>query len=395
MDSPETTMKTPSMQKLWVRHSQEWRDPAQIVSQWRDAATPGIVLRAKATPGWWETLERLGITLFVTREYEHLVVAISVVDGSPKMTFLPLPHPSGLVVDRKRNRVFIASTRNPNQVYMLRTIRPSDRRMSRSWQGLAQHALSLPVQTAFYPGALYIHDLAIFGDVLHANAVGQNAVIRLDGSGNSKRVWWPKCIETGYGPVFSKNYIQLNSIAGGTTPRDSFYSASSCGIERRRPGHLNYAVDRRGVIFSGRTREPICTGLTRPHSARLSGRRIWVANSGYGELGFVSQGKLEVVVRLPGWTRGLCIVENIAFAATSRVIPRFASYAPGLDVDSSRCAIYAICCKTGSVLGRLEWPSGNQVFAIDWIGSLASVGLPFGIRSGGIAGTNALFSGFG
>ena len=388
-------MKTPSMQKLWARHSQEWRDPAQIVSQWRDATTPGFVLRAKATPGWWETLERLGITLFVTREYEHVVIAISVVDGSPNMTFLPLPHPSGLVVDRKRNRVFIASTRNPNQVYTLRTIRPSDRRMSRSRRGLAQHALSLPVETAFYPGALYIHDLAIFGDVLHANAVGQNAVIRLDGSGNFKRVWWPKCIETGHGPVFTKNYIQLNSIAGGATPRDSYYSASSCGIERRRPGHLNYAVEGRGVIFSGRTREPICTGLTRPHSARLSGRRIWVANSGYGELGFVSRGKLEVVVRLPGWTRGLCIVENVAFAATSRVIPRFACYAPGLDVDSSRCAIYAICCKTGSVLGRLEWPSGNQVFAIDWIGSLASVGLPFGIRSGGIAGTNALFSSFG
>jgi uncharacterized protein (TIGR03032 family) len=395
MDRPEIRMKTPSMPKLWARHSREWRHSAQIVSQWRDAAsTPGFVLRTQATPGWWETLERLGITLFVTREYEHLVIAISVLDGSPYMTFLPLPHPSGLVVDRQRNRVFIASTRNPNQVYTLRPVRPAERRVNSSARGQAQRALCVPVQTAFYPGGLYIHDLAIFGHALHANAVGQNAVIRLDPEGNYKRVWWPKCIETGPAPVFSQNHIQLNSIAGGATARDSYYSASSCCIERRRPGHLNYPVDGRGVVFSGRTREPVCTGLTRPHSARLSGRRIWVANSGYGELGFVSHGKLEVVARLPGWTRGLCIVDDIVFAATSRVIPRFARYAPGLDVDSSRCAVYAICGRTGSVLGRLEWPSGNQVFAIDWIASLASVGLPFAIRPRGSAGPNALFSSF-
>ena len=37
----------------------------------------------------------------------------------------------------------------------------------------------------------------------------------------------------------------------------------------RRPGHLNFPVDGRGVIFSGRTRDVVATGLTRPHSARL------------------------------------------------------------------------------------------------------------------------------
>jgi len=386
-------MKTFSRQQLWAHHSQEWREPAQIVSQWRDAgSTPKSMLSAKGTPGWWEALERLGITLFVTREYEHLVIGISVLDGSPHITFLPLPHPSGLIVDRKRNHLFIASTRNPNQVYTFRPIQPGGRRLN---SFAKRRAVFLPVQTAFYPGALYIHDLAIFGDALHANAAGQNAVVRLDAEGNFKRVWWPKCIESAHGPVFSKNHIQLNSIGGGATPRDSYYSASSCGIDRRRPGHLNYPVDRRGVIFSGKTREPICTGLTRPHSVRLSGRRIWVANSGYGELGFVNQGKLEVVTRLPGWTRGLCIVKDIIFAATSRVIPRFACYAPGLDVDASRCAVYAICSKTGSVLGRLEWPLGNQVFAIDWIESQTSVGLPFDIRSHRTAGANALFSTFG
>ena len=54
----------------------------------------------------------------------------------------------------------------------------------------------------------------------------------------------------------------------------------------------------------------------------VSGGEVWVDNSGYGELGFVSDEKLSVVSRLPGWTRGLSFHKDIAFVGTSRVIPR-------------------------------------------------------------------------
>jgi hypothetical protein len=150
---------------------------------------------------------------------------------------------------------------------------------------------------------------------------------------------------------------------------------------RLRPGDLSYPVDRRGVIFSGRTREPMCTGLTRPHSARLSGGRVWVTNSGYGELGFASGGRLKVVARLPGWTRGLCIVGDVAFVATSRIIPRYARYAPGVDPTASVCAVHAVSCTSGRLLGSLQWPSGNQVFAVDWIDARQSLGFPFSVRA--------------
>jgi uncharacterized protein (TIGR03032 family) len=238
----------------------------------------------------------------------------------------------------------------------------------------------VPVSSTFYPGSLYIHDLALLGSDLYANAVGQNAVARLKPDGSFERRWWPKCIDHGGAPAFSCNYIQLNSIAAGKDLRSSFFSASSSRIGRRRPGHLNYPVDRRGVIFSGRTREPMCTGLTRPHSARLRRGRVWVANSGYGELGYVSDGRLEVVSRLPGWTRGLCMVKNVAFVATSRIIPRYASYAPGLDVSKSRCAVHAVSCENGAILASAEWPAGNQIFAIDWISDRESTGFLFDAR---------------
>src|SRR5262249_51130660 len=144
------------------------------------------------------------------------------------------------------------------------------------------------------------------------------------------------------GPDFGRNHIQLNSIAAGATVRDSFFSASVAAPGRRRPGHLDFAVDGRGVIFSGRTREPICVGLTRPHSARLHRGRVWIDNSGYGEVGYADQGHFKAIARLPGWTRGLCFVRDVAFVGTSRVIPKFARYAPGVKASEAMCGVHAV-----------------------------------------------------
>ena len=366
------------LQDMWARHSAEWRDTAQIASQWREASQlDPRLLQWKASSEWWELLQGLGLTLFVTREYEHLVVAMSARAGRPVMTYLPLPHPSGLAIDRKNRTMYLASTRNPNQVYRLK---PATGLLERG--DLKRNAMKgatpfVTVSSSFYPGSLYMHDLAFIGGELHANAVGHNAVVRLPAEGSFQRVWWPKCIERADGPIFSQNHIQLNSIAAGKTPRDSFYSASSAQVGRLRPGHLRYRVDRQGVIFSGRTREPMCRGLTRPHSARLLRGQVWVANSGYGELGFAQDGKLEVVAQLPGWTRGLCLVKDVAFVATSRVIPKFARYAPGLDCSQSHCGVHAVSCVTGKILASLEWPLGNQVFAMDWISDRDSAGFVF------------------
>jgi uncharacterized protein (TIGR03032 family) len=178
-------------------------------------------------------------------------------------------------------------------------------------------------------------------------------------------------------PDVGRNYLQLNSIAAGEDLESSFFSASSAAPSQRRPGHRNYPVDGRGVIFSGATREPVATGLTRPHSARLHDGSLWVDNSGYGELARLDGEQFTTVATLPGWTRGLCFADDVAFVATSRVIPRFRQYAPGLDVDRSVCAIHAVDVRSGAVLGSLRWPYGNQIFAVDAVARDFTLGFPF------------------
>ncbi len=67
----------------------------------------------------------------------------------------------------------------------------------------------------------------------------------------------------------------------------------------------------------------------------------------------------------------------MAFVGTSRVIPRFRRYAPGLDLDRSTCGIHAIDLATGRSLGSLEWPGGNQIFAVEGVPRTVTLGFPF------------------
>jgi uncharacterized protein (TIGR03032 family) len=372
---PQTPASSQSaeLSELHQFQNGQLRDPAQIVSHWsKGGEVDPRLLEYDVSGEWWETLEECGITLLVTREYEHLIMAMQ---SPARVSYLSLPHPSGLVADRKRMVVHVASTRNPNQVFDLVPISGTSNRLD----GLPARAENelIPVRSRIFPGCLYLHDLALLSGRLHANGVGENAILRLDNDGRVERVWWPKCIDTDKGPIFGRNHIQLNSIAAGKDLTDSLFSASASQVTRFRPGHLRFPVDKRGVIFSGATREPCVQGLTRPHSARFHRGTVWVDNSGYGELGFAKAGGFDPVVKLPGWTRGLCFKGDIAFVGTSRVIPRFRRYAPGLNVDSSICAVHAVDVRTAKIRGSLSWKWGNQIFAIDWMPRTVTSGFPW------------------
>jgi len=360
----------------WNAQAALWRDPAEAVSLHRaGAAIDRRLLTGKTRGDFWGLLQSLDITLLVSREYEHFVMALTMRAGRPFVTHMPLPHPSGIAVDRRRGTVFIASTRNPNQIYRFRPLAGLLARKDRPQPGTDDRPL-MPVEARFLPGGLYIHDLAIVGNDLHANAVGQNAIVRIDGH-RHEPVWWPRCIERRGAPDFGRNYIQLNSIAAGTTLKDSFFSASGDSIGKRFPGQRNYPVDGRGVIFSGATREPIVRGLTRPHSARIWRRGLWVNNSGYGEFGTTRDDAFVTVTRLPGWTRGLTFAGGYAFVGVSRVIPRFSAYAPGLEGSTSVCGVFVIEMSTGKVVASIVWPMGTQIFAVEWISASAASGFPY------------------
>lgn len=333
-------------------HGEVLRDPADVFAGVA-AGVAAPAFRSTTWGRWTEALAAIDGSLLVTREYEHLLVALKADRDRTSVSYIHLPHPSGIAVDAPKGRVHVACSRNPNQVVSLTQARSP----------AASGPVLLPETTEFFPGRLYMHDLAFVGGRLHAAAPGINAIVRLDAGGAVPK-WWPKTASFRGRLRSDKNYLQLNSIAAGATLADSYFTASTERAGRRRPGHRNFAVDKRGVLFSGRTGEPEVRGLTRPHSATMHWNKVWLDNSGYGEVGLVDRGRFEVVARLPGWTRGLAFEGGYAFVGVSRVLPRYEAYAPGLDPRRCRCGIEVVELRTGTVVGGLSWPSGNQIFAI-------------------------------
>ena len=364
-------------QKSWKKQEKILRRPHEIFGA--PFAKAGITeesLAYNASNSFVAVLKKLRVTLLVSREYENLLITLSVPKNKLEQTFFHIPHPSGIAVDHKTHSVYVASTRNPNQIV---EFKPQKEHVERTDErGVVDgRNILMPARAKYYGGMYYFHDLALIAGKLYANAVGMNGVVEVDmNSGTSdKLVWWPKSTEAKGGkPDTRANYIQLNSIAAGKSLSDSYFSASGAHIRSTKPRDATYPVDGEGVIFSGKTRTPIAHGLTRPHSLRYYKKRLFVDNSGYGEVGYIQEGKFHPVATLPGWTRGLCIIDDILLAGTSRILPRFRQYAPGVDHKKARSGIHAIDLKNMSSIGTIEFPHGNQIFAIEHIAQAVTEG---------------------
>jgi hypothetical protein len=218
----------PAEDRAALHRSQDrtWRDPGRVIdTPFESSPADPRLFEHQVRGPWWDILAECGITLLVTREHEHLALALRSGPAARRVSYLSIPHPSGLAADRAGGIVYIASTRNPNQVFDLRPVTGTRARLDRP--GTAVEGDLVPVRARFYPGCLYIHDLALIGGGLHANAVGENAVVRLHDDGRVERVWWPECIDDPAGPLFARNHLQLNSIAPGPDLTGSYFSASS------------------------------------------------------------------------------------------------------------------------------------------------------------------------
>jgi uncharacterized protein (TIGR03032 family) len=74
-----------------------------------------------------------------------------------------------------------------------------------------------------------------------------------------------------------------------------------------------------GVVIDVESGEIVADGLSMPHSPRLHDGRLWLLNSGAGELGYVdpASGRFEPVAFCPGYARGLAFAGGHAVVGLS------------------------------------------------------------------------------
>lgn len=201
-------------------------------------------------------------------------------------------------------------------------------------------------------GVLDAHDVGLTdkGEIVFVNT-RYNCLATVDAKDSFTPIWKPTFINQ----IVAEDRCHLNGMAM-ENGRPAFVTAVS------RSNTIDGWRDRRGdggVVIDVRTNEVVCEGLSMPHSPRLHNGKLWVLNSGTGELGTVDleNKKFKPVVFCPGFVRGLAFSGKYAFIGLSK--PRYQRF-EGLaldqrlkDADSEPwCGIQVIDTETGTVA---EW----------------------------------------
>ena len=108
-----------------------------------------------------------------------------------------------------------------------------------------------------------------------------------------------------------------------------------------------------GVVIDMRNDEVVCAGLSQPHSPRVHAGRLWLLNSGKGEVGYLHwsgrfSGAFRAIARFPGFTRGLAFHGRHAIVGLS--MPRYDN--PGLadgrrESEAAWCGLQVIDAQSG------------------------------------------------
>lgn len=119
-----------------------------------------------------------------------------------------------------------------------------------------------------------------------------------------------------------------------------------------------------GIALDIDSNEIIAAGLSMPHSPRVHAGRLWLVNSGTGEIGFVDRndGRFEGIAFCPGYARGLAFIGDCAVIGLS--LPRQVGAFAGLSLDEqlkrhgaeARCGLIFIDLVSGNSVGwvRIE-----------------------------------------
>ncbi|WP_228932194.1 TIGR03032 family protein [Roseibium aggregatum] len=211
-------------------------------------------------------------------------------------------------------------------------------------------------RTAHVTGALDAHDLGIDRDgrILFVNT-RFNCLSTISERHSFRPVWTPPFVSR----IVDEDRCHLNGMAM-RDGRPAFVTAVS------RSDTIDGWRDRRadgGVVVDVETGRIVCQGLSMPHSPRWYRGRLWLLNSGTGELGSIvpadgdSERRFEPLAFCPGFLRGLSFHGRYAFVGLSK--PRYQRF-EGLALDERLrvadsepwCGVQVIDLDTGACV---EW----------------------------------------
>ncbi|MFI3155094.1 MAG: TIGR03032 family protein [Methylococcaceae bacterium] len=128
---------------------------------------------------------------------------------------------------------------------------------------------------------------------------------------------------------------------------------TACSRTDTAAGWRNHRIDG-GIVMHIPSNEIIATGLSMPHSPRWYRGKLWLLNSGTGELGYLDGERFMPLVFCPGFVRGLAFFGDYALVGLSKL--RSKTFA-GLALETrlanegktSQCGLVVVNINTGAI----------------------------------------------
>jgi uncharacterized protein (TIGR03032 family) len=216
-------------------------------------------------------------------------------------------------------------------------------------------ALYLP-RVAYHTGPINLHDLAFSGETLWAVNTRFGCLITPSADFSFVPRWQPHFL-TQLAPEDRCHLNGLATIAG----RPAFVTAlGRTDIPR---GWVPTKATG-GILMHVDSNEIVMDGLCMPHSPRWHDGKLWLLNSGLGELSIVDpqRGSHSTVAALPGYVRGLHFVGPYALIGLSKV--RTKHIFDGLPVqkryDKLLCGVAIVDTRDGRTLGTFEFTEAAE-----------------------------------
>jgi uncharacterized protein (TIGR03032 family) len=317
----------------------------------------GEPVNCSVSPAFHEWMSGIGGSIALTTYQAGRVALIGFDGGRVTPLLRPFDTPMGLAV---AGQTLAMATRSEITLF---ANAPSLAPHYPTREPAGYDALYLP-RTRYCTGDLKVHDVAfgseelLFVNTLFSCLCTAGAQFSFDPR------WKPPFISR----IAAEDRCHLNGVAM-VDGRPRFVSALG---QSDSPGGWRPDKVRGGVLLDVETGETILSGLCMPHSPRWHEGRLWLLNSGTGELCQVDRQSRRCIpiVGLPGFLRGLGFAGRFALAGMCQI--RQSNLFGGLPVKekfpSLQCGIAVVDLRSGTHVATFEFTSGiHEVFEVQFL----------------------------
>jgi uncharacterized protein (TIGR03032 family) len=315
--------------------------------------TPSPPLRSVHTTSFAPILDRLGISILVTT-YQAGKLMLLRPDGEILNThFRGFSKPMGLACDGDRLAIgtSLEIWEYHNAPAVARRLAPEGR----------HDACFLP-RLGHCTGDVQVHELAWGSDALWFVNTRFSCLCTLDRIHSFVPRWRPTFISE----LAPEDRCHLNGMCL-VEGRPAFVTA--LGETDTPDGWRQHKKDG-GVLIEVETGRVLLRGLSMPHSPRWHDGKLWLLDSGAGGFGYVDPWtrRYERVAELPGFTRGLDFVGDLAFVGLSQV--RESAVFSGIPiaerpVQQRSCGVWVLDIRTGQTVALVKFEDAVQeIFAV-------------------------------